>query len=532
MTILTLLLIASNSFAGQIGVGAIRIGGVATIANLSIGSGKLAANSVDSDKIVDSAVSTTKINTDAVTGVKILDLVVSTNKLAGDAVTSAKVLDAAISTNKIAADSVTGAKVLNAAISTAKLEIDSVDASKILNAAVTSAKIGTSAVETGKINADAVGTTSLLNLGVTTGKLANLAVETGKLGTDAVTSGKILNGTIATVDIAVGAVDTEALGVDAVTSAEILNGSIQTAKLATDAVTSANIITGAVDTRALADDAVDTGAIRTDSVTSTKIMNASVATNKLATDSVTGSKLMNDASSLAKVSGQNMFASGSNIGIGISAPSTLLHLSNGTLTIDGTTGNAIVAGDGTVSLKRIKLDVATSGDALYGWYQAGTRKWEAYVPASQTELRFTDTSVDRVTFEQGGEVGIGTVDPTSLLHLSTGILTIDGNASGLVISSGATTGSVVLGIIDTTKSIDWGATAAQTCDTSTIGTPSITPGRDRCSIGADADVEGTTCLLRAYVSAADTVTIKRCNVGSGACADPAGTTHRVTCIRQ
>jgi hypothetical protein len=87
-----------------------------------------------------------------------------------------------------------------------------------------------------------------------------------------------------------------------------------------------------------------------------------------------------------------------NVGIGTNNPSHRLHIlataSNSELDLQ--TGGA--AGDGT----------------HWGIYHANSA---GDTPASSNDLRFWKGGLDRVTFTNTGEVGIGTVSPNKLLHL-------------------------------------------------------------------------------------------------------------------
>ena len=60
-----------------------------------------------------------------------------------------------------------------------------------------------------------------------------------------------------------------------------------------------------------------------------------VDTAKLATDSVTAAKILSDAASLNKVSAGAAVSVGGLIGVGTQSPGTKLHMSSGTLTVDG-----------------------------------------------------------------------------------------------------------------------------------------------------------------------------------------------------
>lgn len=62
------------------------------------------------------------------------------------------------------------------------------------------------------------------------------------------------------------------------------------------------------------------------------------------------------------------------------------------------------------------IDAEATGQAALAFYKSGSSKWIEYVPASSNDLRWFD-SADRVTFQAGGNVGIGTTAPVALLHV-------------------------------------------------------------------------------------------------------------------
>ena len=91
-----------------------------------------------------------------------------------------------------------------------------------------------------------------------------------------------------------------------------------------------------------------------------------------------------------------------NVGIGTTAPATGLQVGA------STTGSAP---------GRITLDSTAATEPGMIWNSAGVLKWLMYRPANSNDLRMYD-GTDRVTFQSGGNVGIGTTSPGSNLHLA------------------------------------------------------------------------------------------------------------------
>jgi hypothetical protein len=95
------------------------------------------------------------------------------------------------------------------------------------------------------------------------------------------------------------------------------------------------------------------------------------------------------------------------VGIGTTSPAEKLHIGSGA----SETTNSFVRVDGNASKQK--------GFNIYG---DGTEQWRIYTSASSSDLRFYDGSNVAVTFEDGGNVGIGNTNPQGTLDL--------GNATG------------------------------------------------------------------------------------------------------
>ncbi|HEY1041565.1 MAG TPA: tail fiber domain-containing protein [Candidatus Paceibacterota bacterium] len=165
----------------------ITTGGVFTISNNAITTGKILDQNVTTAKIADLNITTQKIADGAVTAIKLATDAVETVKIKDLNVTTAKIDDLAITAGKLAADSVITAKILDSNVTTAKLA----------DFAVTAIKLATDAVTTIKIQDGAVTTPKIADLNVTTQKIANNAVDGTKiqLGSDANGDMMYYNGT-------------------------------------------------------------------------------------------------------------------------------------------------------------------------------------------------------------------------------------------------------------------------------------------------------------------------------------------------
>ena len=110
---------------------------------------------VDSDMIVNSAISAGKIQSNAITTVKIIDSAVSTSKIQLNAVTTAKILDLNVTSGKLANNAVTYAKMQTS--STANRVVGAVSAgSQLGEVQIQSAMIAAGAVDSAALKANVV----------------------------------------------------------------------------------------------------------------------------------------------------------------------------------------------------------------------------------------------------------------------------------------------------------------------------------------------------------------------------------------
>ena len=227
--------------------------------------------------------------------------------------------------------------------------------------------------------AEAVRSRQLSDAQVDTGKIAIAAVDTPKLNTDAVTTPKIIT----------AAVDTSKLATDSVTTAKILNGAVGTSKLAADAAagnisssTRVGFGTSTPDSRVDiegSESGVATGATLTVQHTDNTdggsrpiiliknggtsggdpTLRFSDGTNDftMGLDSSANKLLIGDNTVPADATTRLAIDGNGNVGIGTTVPGYKLHLSSGTLLIDGNTNPALrLSGSNTG-----KLDLGSSG---------------------------------------------------------------------------------------------------------------------------------------------------------------------------
>ena len=144
------------------------------------------------------------------------------------------------------------------------------------------------------------------------------------------------------------------------------------------------------------------------------------------------------------------------VGIGTVSPDEKLHIGSGA----SETTNSFVRVDGNASKQK--------GFNIYG---DGTEQWRIYTSTSSSDLRFYDGSNVAVTFEDGGNVGIGTTNPSSKLHVYGGDAIINTLNIGLGAgtNNGANTSIGLSALSSNTSGINNTAVGEYTLRGNTVG---------------------------------------------------------------
>lgn len=80
----------------------------------------------------------------------------------------------------------------------------------------------------------------------------------------------------------------------------------------------------------------------------------------------------------------------------------------------------------------------------------------------------------------------------------------------------------------TTSALDFGGTLAASCDTLSVTLPGCIES-DVVILGGTKNLNTGTCTTTGHVSAADTVTLQRCNFGASACSNPGVENIKIVC---
>ncbi len=204
---------------------------------------------------------------------------------------------------------------------------------------------------------------------------------------------------------------------DAVTNAKIANNAVNTSQLTNDAVTNAKIANNAVNTSQLADNAVNAAKIDPMGAANGEVLKWNGTDWAPATDATGGGGTTYSAGSGISISGSNAISA--DLGTDIATN----EIQNSAVTNAKIANNAVntsqIAND-AVTASKIDDMGAAKDDVL---------KWDGsnWAPVPESASAWTTSGAD--VYRSTGDVGIGTTNPTSKLHVDGQVKIFeDGNA--------------------------------------------------------------------------------------------------------
>jgi hypothetical protein len=135
---------ATTSLSITPGEGLTKSGNTLSITTGGVTTALLAANAVDSTKILDGSVATADLANLSVTAAKIANDTITAAQIASNGVGSAEIANASVTAAKIANDTITAAQIASGGVGTAEIASGAVGSGQIATGAVTSTKLANS----------------------------------------------------------------------------------------------------------------------------------------------------------------------------------------------------------------------------------------------------------------------------------------------------------------------------------------------------------------------------------------------------
>lgn len=333
----------------------------------------------------------------------LVDAAISTAKIKPKAVVSDLIDDGAVTETKVHADSIGRVHIKELAVGEAQIADLAVKSAKIADGAILRAKIGELQVVTAHIDDLAVNNAKLANLAVSSAKIQDLAVEdqhvrnlaadkltAGTIGADVVYAGTLDAGQITTGTLDAGLITVLNLSADAIATGTLDAARVNVANLSASAIVSGtldarrvtvkNLDAGSIVSGTIGAGVIYAGAVSADAITSGTLDAGLIGVVNLSASSISTGTL--DA---AKVTVRNLSASAITTGTLDAAQVTVRNLSatnitGGTLSVDRLSANQayirnnLQLGDDVVydrSIRSISAQKLIAGSVITGHLEVG-----------------------------------------------------------------------------------------------------------------------------------------------------------------
>lgn len=385
------------------------------IADNAITTAKIAANAITAAQIAggaivsvdlgDNSITVTSIAGNAVGSSEIAANAVGNSQIAANAVDSAEIVSGSIDTVHLSADAVTGAKIADDSIDSEHYVDGSIDTAHIADSQVTNAKLANSSVTVNSNSLSLGGTLTLdtddIGEGVTNQYFTNARAQS------AISAGTGITVSSGEISIAGNAITATMIAANAVGSSEIAANSVDSAEIAANAVSTSELASTAAPTFA--------------SITTTG--NVGVGGNL----TVTGNLQVDGTTTT--INSTNLSVDDLNITVAAGAANAAAANGAG-ITVD--TVGATFTYNGTTNIwefnRSLKINGPTGGSnpQIEFLNTNGVIRGGKNVAGTGTDTIQLLNNGLGIAVKYGGNVGIGTDNPTSKLDVN-GVVSLKGN---------------------------------------------------------------------------------------------------------
>jgi formylglycine-generating enzyme required for sulfatase activity len=325
------------------------------------------------------------------------------------AITSSMMADHSVQSVHIADNSITSKDVQDLTIDGRDLAPEAVQSAHIADNTITSADIENGTITGSDIALNLITAEHIVDNTITGTDIQDATIIGTDIAPDNITSGHIVDNSITSADIQDSSI----------TSDDIQNFSITGFDIGPNAITSGHVV----------DDSLYSSDIRNDTILGVDIAAGAVGTSEIEDGSITAPKLAPGVASPWSTSGNDVYYSGGNIGIGTNNPSKELEVVS--KSVGGGVeifGDASVGSHDSPSYGLSGIDRDGTNRAGYvglalanAHYSIHAAKGDVVLGAQDASIHFSTQSSGypaKMTIQSGGKVGIGTTSPTEQLEVA------------------------------------------------------------------------------------------------------------------